>query len=396
MKPSSQSESTPEVPSRGLIFTRREAAGALGDLGTFIPLLVGMVTQCGLQLIPALLFAGVMNIITGLCFRIPMTVQPMKVIAIVAIAERLSESEILATGIVTGVIILLLTLLGLIDRLNAWIPRSIVRGLQLALGLKLAWDGFWMVVRTGEFFGRDGILLGIVCLGLAVFLRNSRRFPAALIVFVIGLISLIGARGADQMAATGWLDWHVPQLRIEDVLLPSAWRLAVAQVPLTLLNSVVSVCALSIDLFPHRPAKPTRVAFSVGLMNLVCCPLGAMPMCYGAGGLASQYRFGARSGGSLVMLGSAMIVLVLLLGNALLSWLQCYPDAVLGVLLGFSGLELVYVCRDQKAWRDRICMLVTAGACLATNMALGFLAGCAFFAVVHIVGRMLANRRARN
>ena len=154
------------------------------------------------------------------------------------------------------------------------------------------------------------------------------------------------------------------------------WRCAVPQVPLTLLNSVVAVCALSANLFPARRASPHKVAVSVGLMNLLCCPWGAMPMCRGAGGLASQYRFGAGSGGSLVILGAAMIALALAFGGSLLPWLEHYPRAVLGVLLGLGGFELARVCRDQIAWKDIACMLVTCAACLATNMAFGFLAGC--------------------
>ncbi|NJO54669.1 MAG: hypothetical protein HC829_07365, partial [Bacteroidales bacterium] len=89
----------------------------------------------------------------------------------------------------------------------------------------------------------------------------------------------------------------------------------IPQVPLTLLNSVVAVCALSVDLFPHRPANPRLVAVSVALMNLVCCPLGAMPMCHGTGGLAGQHRFGARTGGSVVMLGATKMLLAVLVGT---------------------------------------------------------------------------------
>jgi len=124
-----------------LRFDRAEAGGALGDLGTFIPLLVAMVHKCGLQFGPSLLAAGLMNIVTGLAFGIPMPVQPMKAIATVAIAEGLNEAQILSAGIATGVIILILGLTGLVDRLNRAVPRAVVRGLQLALGLKLLTGG---------------------------------------------------------------------------------------------------------------------------------------------------------------------------------------------------------------------------------------------------------------
>jgi MFS superfamily sulfate permease-like transporter len=144
---------------------------------------------------------------------------------------------------------------------------------------------------------------------------------------------------------------------------------------MTVLNSVIAVCVLTADLFPKRPAAPRKMAISVALMNLVCCPLGGMPMCHGAGGLAAQYRFGARTAGSMVMLGSAKIALAVLFGGSLLLWMTEYPGSVLGVLLLFSGLELALVCRDQKGRVDFFVMLLTAGACMAINTAVGFVVG---------------------
>ncbi len=106
------------------LFNRHEVAGALGDLGTFIPVLLGMVTQCVLQLGPALFFAGIVNMITGISFTIPIVVQPMKAIVAVAIAERMSQTEIIAAGIITGGVVLLLVIFGLIDRLHSVIPEA--------------------------------------------------------------------------------------------------------------------------------------------------------------------------------------------------------------------------------------------------------------------------------
>jgi MFS superfamily sulfate permease-like transporter len=107
-----------------------------------------------------------------------------------------------------------------------------------------------------------------------------------------------------------------------------------------------------------------------------------MPACHGAGGLAAQYRFGARTGGSVTMLGIAKIALGLLLGGSLLLWLQQYPKSVLGVLLLFSGLELALVCRDQNRRVDFFVMMITAAACLAMNTAVGLVVGWAMAALL--------------
>ncbi len=360
---------------RRLRFDRNEAGGALGDLGTFIPLLVGMVHQCGLQIGPALLCGGAMNVVSGFLFRIPMPVQPMKAIAAVAIAEGLNESQILAAGIVTGAVILLLGITGLIDVLNRAIPRSVVRGLQLALGLKLLSGGFGMIAETGTWIGWDSIGMGIVCASLVLLLYFSTRVPGALVVFAIGLIAVLAADPTLLRQTTLGMDWHLPDLGNPADWKLATWRAALPQIPLTTLNSVIAVCALSTDLFPSRSASPRRVSISVAVMNLICCPLGGMPMCHGAGGLAAQYRFGARTGGSVIMLGAAKIALALLFGGSLLAWLHAYPTSVLGVLLLFSGLELALICRDQTSRVDFFVMLITAGACLALNTAVGFLIG---------------------
>lgn len=366
----------------GMRFDRNEAGGALGDLGAFIPLLAGMVNQCGLQLEAALVSTGLMNVVTGLVFRIPIPVQPMKAIAAVAIAEGLTESQILTAGIATGMVILLLAVTGLINWLNSVIPQSVVRGLQLALGLKLLTGGVGMIAGTGVLIGWDSIGLGMLCALLVLVLYYSKRMPGALVVFTLGLVAVLAADPSLISQTRLGMTWHLPGLGNPDDWWLGLRRAAIPQIPLTTLNSVIAVCALSVDLFPRRHVAPTPVALSVALMNLVCCPFGGMPMCHGTGGLAAQYRFGARTGGSMVLLGVAKIVLAVLFGGSLLVWLHAYPKSVLGVLLLFSGLELGLVCRDQRTRLDFFVMLITTGVCLATDMAVGFVVGWSMAALI--------------
>jgi MFS superfamily sulfate permease-like transporter len=304
-----------------------------------------------------------------------MPVQPMKAIAAVAIAEGLNQAQILAAGIATSAVILLLAVTGLIDWLNRALPRSVVRGLQLALGLKLLTGGLDMIIGTEVLIGWDSIGLGVLCSSLVLLLYFSTRVPGALAVFGVGLFALLAAQPSLLAETRLGISWHLPDLTGGQDWIDGILRGALPQIPLTTLNSVIAVSALSFDLFPARPAAPRRVAVSVALMNLLCCPFGGMPMCHGAGGLAAQYRFGARTGGSVVMLGAAKMGLALVLGTSLLLWMQAYPKSVLGVLLLFSGLELAMVCRDQRTRVEFFVMLVTAGACLAANTAIGFVIG---------------------
>jgi MFS superfamily sulfate permease-like transporter len=151
---------------------------------------------------------------------------------------------------------------------------------------------------------------------------------------------------------------------------------ALPQIPLTTLNSVIAVCALSADLFPDRKTDPRKVAISVGLMNLVAAWFGGMPMCHGAGGLAGQYRFGARTNGSILFLGTVKMLIAVFLGASLMALCRVFPSSILGIMVAFSGLELGLTCRDQTRRADAYVMLLTAGACLGlNNIALGFVLG---------------------
>jgi MFS superfamily sulfate permease-like transporter len=99
-------------------------------------------------------------------------------------------------------------------------------------------------------------------------------------------------------------------------------------------------------------------------------------MCHGEGGLAGQYRFGARTNGSILFLGAVKVVLAVALGSSLMTLCQAFPASILGVLLAFSGLELALVCRDQTRRADAFVMLLTAAACMGLDsIALGFVLG---------------------
>ncbi len=255
---------------------------------------------------------------------------------------------------------------------RAYIPRGVVRGLQLALGLKLITSALQMIGASCAAFD---LTLAASAAGCVLVGWRIKHFPSALAAFVLGLIALGFTHSEIFHALRLGIGWHLPDLAHWQSWTKGLTAAALPQIPLTLLNSVFAVCVLSVDLFPKRPAAPRRVAMSVGLMNVLLCPFGAMPMCHGAGGLAAQYRFGARSGRCNLILGSALISLGLLLGNSLLGALQHYPRGVLGVLLMVSGGELVLVCRDQLARRVWILPALTAAACLAFPLWIGFLVG---------------------
>jgi MFS superfamily sulfate permease-like transporter len=365
-------------------------------MGTFLPLAVGMSAQNGLDFGSALFFAGLFNIVTGLTFSIPMAVQPMKAIAAVALTERLSVPEILAAGATVSAFVLVLGLTGLIDWVNRAVPKSVVRGLQLALGLSLLMKGLQMVAGTGAMLGADSYATGVVAAIAVLALFSSRRVPAAIVLFAAGLALAIWKSPA--IAQSLHLGLSLPRWSPPDwpAFVRAFPRAALPQIPLTTLNSVVAVCALSVDLFPDRAASPKRVAISVGVMNLVAAWFGGMPMCHGAGGLAGQYRFGARTNGSVLFLGAAKMVVGILFGASLVVLSSAFPASVLGVMLGFSGVELALVTRDQTDRASATTMLLTAGACLAlNNVGLGFVIGLCLALLLRLPSFRLEEPRSR-
>ncbi len=360
---------------KSLRFNRNEISGSLGDMGTFIPLLVGMVSINGLNIASALFFSGLFNTITGIFFGIPMAVQPMKAIATVAISEGLTKNEILSAGIITGLVIFLFGITKIVELFNKIIPLSVVRGLQLGIGFQLIIKGFSMVLGTERFFGYDSIYVGILS-GLLVLLSFfSKKIPGALVVFCLGLLILFMESPNSFNGLT--FGFYIPSfisLSWNDFV-NGTLKAAIPQVPLTTLNSVIAVCALSWDLFPKKGAGTREVSISVGLMNLIGCWFGAMPMCHGAGGLAGQYRFGARTGGSVVFLGLVKILLGVFLGGAAFTILASYPASILGVLLLFSGIELSLAARDIRTKAGFFIMIMTTAAIISLSTAIGFIIG---------------------
>ncbi len=358
-----------------LRFNLAEMSGALGDLGTFLPLAAGMAAVNRMDLGAIFLFAGAMNIATGLLFRQPVPVQPMKAVAAVAIAEGLSPGAIAASGMAMGVIVTTLALVGAVRWIDRVVPRAVIRGIQAGVGAKLALTAVSWTIGL-PLVGADSAMLAVVAAGVVAMLV-SRRVPIVLIVFLLG-VALAAWRVQEGLSSAAWA---LPELT---PIIPSAheWivgltRGALPQLPLTLLNSVLAVCALSGDLFPNRGIPPQRMALSVGLMNLACVPFGGMPMCHGAGGLAAQHRFGARTGGSVVMLGAAKILFALALGGALLPLVQAYPRSLLAVMIFFAGVTLMKPARESLgASRSAAVMLATAGGIVLMGTLEWFLVGC--------------------
>jgi hypothetical protein len=312
----------------------REASGACGDLGTFIPHVIGAITVAGLAPVPVLSGFGVFLIATGLLYGLPLPVQPMKAVSAVILTGGLTPAEVAAAGMMIGAVLFVLGVTGWIAKLARLIPQSVSVGLQLGLGLLMARLGITLMLETP--------LIGFASLAALVALIRLPRIPAAPLVLAAAALAGAFDRGGDTMAATIGAD--PPHL-----IIPSwgeVWRsLEIAVLPqlsLTFTNAVIVTASLSRDLFKAKGAiaSERNLALSSGLANLLLCPFGAMPMCHGAGGLKAQYRFGARTGVAPILLGAALLVLAIGFGSRAAALFELIPIGAVGALLVVAGGDL--------------------------------------------------------
>src|SRR3954468_6218638 len=119
--------------SGGIRFDRNELAGAFGDMGTDVPLLVGVALAAHLDGTSVLVMFGLMQVLTGLAYRMPMPVQPLKAMAAIVIAQHPPAGVLYGAGLAIGVTMMLLAVTGVLGWLARVVPKCVVRGVQFGL-----------------------------------------------------------------------------------------------------------------------------------------------------------------------------------------------------------------------------------------------------------------------
>lgn len=383
---------------RRFALNRMELAGSLGDLGTLLPLAIGMILINGLNPMGIFTAVGLFYILSGLYFGVTSPVEPMKVIGAYAVATGITATQIQASSLLIFVFLIIIGGTGLITVIGRYIPTPVVRGVQLSTGVLLVSQGVQLMLGTSKFqalhaaaepylsiqnlgFMPLGIIIGAVLGLLTLFLLENKHTPAALIVVGAGVLIglLFGTHEGLQQMRIGlylpeWLPYGFPtgadfSFALIVLVLP--------QIPMTLGNAVIANADLSIQYFPQNGRRVTyrALCISMALANLGTFFLGGMPMCQGAGGLASRYRFGARTAGSNLIIGTLFLTLALFLGKHILGVINLLPMAVLGVLLIFAGAQLALTLGDMRTRKELFIPIIILGITLASNLAAGFIAG---------------------
>ena len=359
-------------------FDRNEFAGAFGDIGTDLPLIIAMILVAGLDAASALIMFGVMQVFTGLRYGIPMPVQPLKAMAALVIAQKLSGGVLFGGGLAIGVIMLVLTVTGLIGWLARVVPKNVVRGIQFGLGLQLAMLAVKDYVPAE---GAAGYALAAAGFVITIVLLGNRRFPAALFVIALGVAYALIFKVNFDVVWRG-ASFHLPHLRMvsRQDLLTGLIVLAVPQIPLSLGNSILATRQVAEDFFPERPLTIRQISFTYSIMNLVNPWFGGIPTCHGSGGMAGHYTFGARTGGSVIIYGCLYLSLGLFFGGCFAQLIQVFPKPILGVMLAFEGLAMLLLVRDIANSKSDLFIAMLVGlmaAGLPYGYAIGLIIGTA-------------------
>ena len=363
-------------------YNRMEFAGAFGDLGTLIPFVVGYITLNKMDPLGILVAFGLFKIFVGLYFRTPIPIQPMKAIGGMAIshAGTITPGMIWGSGIFTGLFWLLMGMTGAITWIEKITTKPVVRGIMLGLGLSFVVEGLGMM-RTQPLFAIGGVIITLLLL-------NSKRFPAMLILLGYGIV-LAFVQRPNLLGELSQISirFRFPELTFARMtwqeLLSGFVLLGLPQAPLTLGNAIIGTVAENNEYFSDRKVTAKAISIDHGVMNLISTFIGGIPMCHGAGGMAGHIRFGARTGGALVILGIIVLFTGLFLSDSVSLIFQVFPRAILGVILFFAGVELALVVKDVKLKKENLfVLLITAGTAM-WNMGVAYLAGLLLYYGLH-------------
>ncbi|TFG14268.1 MAG: hypothetical protein EU535_03640 [Promethearchaeota archaeon] len=354
-------------------FSIREMGGAFGDWGTLVPFIIGYVAIVGLNPAGIFLCLGITNIILGIKFNLPLPVQPQKTIGAVALAQKWTPSLVISTGFGTGIV---WTILGLSKKLNEIvkrIPTIAVRGIQFGLGLILGWAAILLLM--------DNLILGIISMSIILIFIKSKKIPSAILLMFLGffIIFYTGAvKASDILFQLPTFTIYIPNW--QDLIIGMILA-GIAQLFLTLTNVMIATVGLAKDLFPEKKnaIDANSLALNMGAMNLVNPFLGGIPLCHGSGGLAAQYAFGARTGGSMIFEGILEIILGLFFSHLLFLLFTTFPQAILGAMLLYTAFLLGRIAFTELNLRALPIILISGILCFIINIIVGFIVGLVLF-----------------
>jgi hypothetical protein len=348
-----------------------DISGSLGDLGTLIPLLTAMIVVGAASPDWSLIWMGAFFIFSGLTLNFPLPIQPMKAIAAIAIIENYTPEIIVVAGLIIAGSIFFLAWTGILTLLQKKLAKSLVIGIQLSLGLKLALMSL-QFLSDKPILGWDGLVVAIISLLIILASIKVKMLPAALILFLMGLT--ISFFTQPSMI----LKMNLPEFTI---IIPSfndliqGLELAAVQLPLTVTNSIIASVALISRFYPNQRLQINSLGYRIAFMNFLAPIFGGIPMCHGASGIAAWHRFGARTSRSMLFFGGALLFLGIFFSSLFLNLLNNFPLAILAVMLLFVSLELCSQVRRLSSLKELLISIFIGIVGAFINIVAGLILG---------------------
>jgi len=360
-------------------FNLKEFGGALGDWGTLIPFIIGYISIVGLNPAGVFLCLGLTNIILGIRYNLPLPVQPQKTIGTIAISQAWSPNLVISTGFGTGIIWALLGFTKFLEKIVRKVPHVAVRGIQLGLGLILGWTAIQLI--------SPDIVLGIISISVIILFLKIKRIPSSIVLVTLGIVLIIWNQSINFSVIQFKLPVFTVQIPRWDNILWGMIIAGLAQLFLTLTNVMIATVSLIKELFPekHEEVSASDLALNMGLMNIFTPFLGGIPLCHGSGGLASQYAFGARTGGSMILEGLLEIFLGLFLSETLFEIFIVFPKAILGAMLLYTAFLLAKISFKDISLKTMPIIVISAILCLIFNITIGFAVGLVLYYVLKLI-----------
>ena len=347
----------------------KEISAATADLGTFLPLCLGLVVIAGMDPVGLLFGFGVFAVATAAFYQRPIPVQPMKAVAAMGIAGIASPDVMIATGVLLGFALVGLSCTDAIGRLKQMVPKTVLYGMRLALALSLC----LMIIDLDIDSKLVTALLGFL---LIVLLRTPAAALASLAVVLVGWFVFENGTLPGDIR----IGLHLPSVQMPNLpaLLSSVETVFVPQLALTLTNALILTAVIAQDYFPEDSQKLSerRFARSSGVANILLAPFGAMPMCHGAGGLAAYHGLGATTGWPVGVFGLVCLVGAIALGDQMVLIFSTVPEEVVAVLLLYAAWVLADPVAILRVKRS--CLFVIAIMVVITLIAgpmVGLLSG---------------------
>ncbi len=361
-------------------FGLSEWSASIGDLGTLLPLAFALVAYNGFSISRIFLLFGIMYIVNGVIYKVPVSVQPLKAMSIIAISLGLPVDMLAGTAFFYGLLLVLLSLTGAVKYLQKVFSPALVKGIQLGIGLILTEKAMLLIFEKGLFLYTEpdslaaNIAMLITLILVIGFFQLKTKIPMALILVFLSIVVLKIAGFAEYQTPQGaFLEFSLPSVSL---LADALILLIIPQLPLTLGNAMFAAADSCHSFWGNRANRvtPTRLGLSIGFGNMLIGLFGGFPMCHGAGGIAAYKQFGGKTGGTVIIIGLLLILFALV--SPLSALIFLIPVPLLSTMLLFDSWRMITVIK-KLALRFDVIVAITVGiiSFATRNLTIALVAG---------------------